>query len=156
MLIKVLKKGTFKESIHLTSWPNVVFCFVLPGVKTTCQKERATSLLQPVISVRLSLQIVRPMRQLSSKVMCDSNGGYSPVQCHRGTPFCWCSDKYGREIPRTRISGKPECGPTGNSQSCLKIMCNQKCILATAEYIRYLIISRALVGYEMVNSQRGA
>ena len=45
---------------------------------------------------------------------CDSKGGYKPVQCHRGTPFCWCVDKYGREVPRTRTSGKPKCGPMGN------------------------------------------
>ena len=46
---------------------------------------------------------------------CDANGGYSPVQCHRGTSFCWCVDKYDREVPRTRTSGKPKCGPVGKS-----------------------------------------
>lgn len=90
-----------------------IVCLFL-GVKTTCQRERTMSHLQPVVSMKLP-QLLRPMRPWSSLgVRCDANGGYNPVQCQRGTPFCWCVDKYGREVPRTRISGKPKCGPMGN------------------------------------------
>ena len=33
---------------------------------------------------------------------CDNSGSFNPQQCHPGTPYCWCVDKYGNEIPRTR------------------------------------------------------
>lgn len=83
------------------------------GVKTTCQRERDVNRLQPVVSMKLPQQLMRPDRPWSSMVKCNVNGGYSSVQCHQGTPFCWCVDKYGRELPRTRTSGEPKCGPMG-------------------------------------------
>ena len=83
------------------------------GVKTTCQRERDINRLQPVVSMKLPQQLMRPDRPWSSMVKCNVNGGYSSVQCHQGTPFCWCVDKYGRELPRTRTSGEPKCGPMG-------------------------------------------
>lgn len=83
------------------------------GVKTTCQRERDINRLQPVVSMKLPQQLMRPDRPWSSMVKCNVNGGYSSVQCHQGTPFCWCVDKYGRELPRTRTSEEPKCGPMG-------------------------------------------
>lgn len=83
------------------------------GVKTTCQRKRDINRLQPVVSMKLPQQLMRPDRPWWSMVKCNVNGGYSSVQCHQGTPFCWCVDKYGRELPRTRTSGEPKCGPMG-------------------------------------------
>lgn len=83
------------------------------GVKTTCQKERDIKRLQPVVSMKIPSQFVRASGPWWSALRCDVNGGYSPVQCLSRTSFCWCVDKYGREIPRTRISGTPRCGPMG-------------------------------------------
>ena len=82
-------------------------------MKTTCQKERDTKRLQPVVSMKIPSQYVRASGPWWSTLGCDVNGGYSPVQCLARTSFCWCVDKYGREIPRTRISGTPSCGPMG-------------------------------------------
>ncbi|XP_022806051.1 uncharacterized protein LOC111343164 [Stylophora pistillata] len=91
-----------------------------PGVKTTCQKERQIRQLQPVVSMKMPLQFLRPSGPWWSMVRCDDNGGYRPVQCHRGTPVCWCVDRYGREIPRTRLSGTPTCEPTAGLTMCQK------------------------------------
>lgn len=88
-------------------------CLYCPGVKTTCQKDRDIKRLQPVVSMKIPSQYVRASGPWWSTLRCDVNGGYSPVQCLARTSFCWCVDKYGREIPRTRISGTPRCGPMG-------------------------------------------
>jgi len=40
---------------------------------------------------------------------CEPDGGYEEVQCAETYGVCWCVDKDGREIPRTRQSGKPNC-----------------------------------------------
>ena len=37
-------------------------------------------------------------------VQCTSQGGYSPMQCHGSTGYCWCVDKSGKEIPNTRTA----------------------------------------------------
>lgn len=63
--------------------------------------------------MKIPSQFVRASGPWWSALRCDVNGGYSPVQCLSRTSFCWCVDKYGREIPRTRISGTPRCGPMG-------------------------------------------
>ncbi|XP_075049415.1 nidogen-2 [Mixophyes fleayi] len=44
---------------------------------------------------------------------CDSEGNYSPLQCHGSTGYCWCVNKEGEEIEGTRTSpgrGPPRCG----------------------------------------------
>ncbi|XP_057685264.1 nidogen-2 isoform X2 [Corythoichthys intestinalis] len=33
---------------------------------------------------------------------CDSNGHYTPLQCHGSTGHCWCVDSHGQERPGTR------------------------------------------------------
>ena len=33
---------------------------------------------------------------------CDKTGGYTPMQCDQSSGSCWCVDRLGREIPRTR------------------------------------------------------
>lgn len=33
---------------------------------------------------------------------CDNTGGYTPLQCDPSSNSCWCVDRLGREIPRTR------------------------------------------------------
>ena len=40
---------------------------------------------------------------------CRADGSYAPVQCHGSTGFCWCVTKDGKEIPNTRIRGRPKC-----------------------------------------------
>jgi len=44
---------------------------------------------------------------------CDGHGGYLRIQCHSGTPYCWCVDNYGKDVPNTQSSSKPYCGHTG-------------------------------------------
>ncbi|XP_020896594.1 equistatin [Exaiptasia diaphana] len=44
---------------------------------------------------------------------CDSNGAYKPVQCDP-SGYCWCVDRYGQELPRTKAKGIPKsCGLFG-------------------------------------------
>ncbi|EDO40366.1 predicted protein, partial [Nematostella vectensis] len=45
---------------------------------------------------------------------CTVDGRYSPMQCHYSSGYCWCVDEFGREVPNTRIQGKPICGIKGN------------------------------------------
>ena len=40
---------------------------------------------------------------------CDRTGSFNQVQCHQSTGYCWCVDKEGKEMPRTRTRGKPTC-----------------------------------------------
>lgn len=51
---------------------------------------------------------------------CDSTGRYERVQCDNPSnpKVCWCVDRYGREIPRTRKRGptKPACDSTGKER----------------------------------------
>ena len=45
---------------------------------------------------------------------CESDGSYSQVQCLDSSQYCWCVDKMGKEIHRTRVRGsRPRC-PTLN------------------------------------------
>ena len=37
---------------------------------------------------------------------CDETGGYSSLQCDQSSDSCWCVDRLGREIPRTRNDDK--------------------------------------------------
>ena len=41
---------------------------------------------------------------------CESDGSYSQVQCLDSSQYCWCVDKMGKEIHRTRVRGsRPRC-----------------------------------------------
>ncbi|KAJ7381019.1 hypothetical protein OS493_004614 [Desmophyllum pertusum] len=51
---------------------------------------------------------------------CKSNGDYEEVQCHGSTGYCWCVDKLGNELEGTRVRGKPNCTPSGNSEGAGK------------------------------------
>jgi len=44
---------------------------------------------------------------------CKLNGDYEEVQCHGSTGYCWCVDKLGNELPRTRTRGEPNCNLPG-------------------------------------------
>lgn len=44
--------------------------------------------------------------------LCDRYGGYRKVQCG-SLGECWCVDRYGNELPRTKTRGIPYCGPDG-------------------------------------------
>lgn len=50
---------------------------------------------------------------------CDKAGSYIPGQCNQAIGSCWCVDRLGREIPRTRevySKGRPRCDVTGNKK----------------------------------------
>lgn len=50
---------------------------------------------------------------------CDKAGSYIPGQCNQAIGSCWCVDRLGREIPRTRevySKGRPRCDLTGNKK----------------------------------------
>ncbi|XP_048581312.1 uncharacterized protein LOC5512067 isoform X7 [Nematostella vectensis] len=53
---------------------------------------------------------------------CTVDGRYSPMQCHYSSGYCWCVDEFGREVPNTRIQGKPICGIKGGSMSSCQRM----------------------------------
>ncbi|XP_043559465.1 testican-1-like isoform X3 [Chiloscyllium plagiosum] len=40
---------------------------------------------------------------------CNEDGYYKPIQCHSSTGQCWCADKYGNELPGSRMEGTPTC-----------------------------------------------
>ncbi|XP_060692796.1 testican-1 [Hemiscyllium ocellatum] len=40
---------------------------------------------------------------------CNEDGYYKSIQCHRSTGQCWCADKYGNELPGSRMEGTPTC-----------------------------------------------
>lgn len=40
---------------------------------------------------------------------CRSDGSYNPVQCEGSTPYCWCVNENGHEIPGTKELGQPKC-----------------------------------------------
>lgn len=46
--------------------------------------------------------------------LCDRYGGYRNVQCG-SLGECWCVDRYGNELPRTKTRGVPYCGPDGKN-----------------------------------------
>ena len=55
---------------------------------------------------------------------CDKAGSYIPGQCNPAIGSCWCVDKLGREIPRTRdvdSKGRPKCDATGSYKDTFKI-----------------------------------
>lgn len=72
----------------------------------------------PVIN---SLLVGETKCQKDSNAACDKYGGYIPGQCDQATDSCWCVDRLGREIPRTRVGyskGKPKCDVTGTYTLC--------------------------------------
>ena len=46
---------------------------------------------------------------------CKQDGSYDIIQCHHASGYCWCADELGREIPDTRVRGKPICGVKGKN-----------------------------------------
>ncbi|KAJ7356063.1 Nidogen-2 [Desmophyllum pertusum] len=50
---------------------------------------------------------------------CETDGSYSQIQCWPSTGYCWCADKNGVEIEKTRVRGKPVC-PSGRSKRSIK------------------------------------
>lgn len=50
---------------------------------------------------------------------CTYHGNFEQIQCHKSTSYCWCVDKTGVEIPRTRARGKPTCERGKTRQSNL-------------------------------------
>lgn len=44
--------------------------------------------------------------------LCDRYGGYRKVQCG-SLGECWCVDRYGNELPRTKTKGIPYCDLDG-------------------------------------------
>ena len=45
---------------------------------------------------------------------CNEDGSFKSEQCWGSTGYCWCVDEYGKEMPGTRIRGKPDCSKKGN------------------------------------------
>jgi len=41
---------------------------------------------------------------------CKEDGGYSAVQCHMTSGYCWCVDELGNEVQGSRKNGRPSCG----------------------------------------------
>ncbi|XP_061693207.1 nidogen-2 isoform X2 [Syngnathoides biaculeatus] len=57
---------------------------------------------------------------------CDSDGHYTPLQCHSSTGHCWCVDSQGQEIPGTRTppgTTPTDCNNTGPDR--LKSHCEE-------------------------------
>lgn len=44
----------------------------------------------------------------------NEDGSFKAEQCWGSTGYCWCVDEYGKEIPGTKIRGKPDCSKKGN------------------------------------------
>ncbi|XP_064632847.1 proteoglycan Cow-like [Lineus longissimus] len=40
---------------------------------------------------------------------CDSDGFYLPEQCHSSVGQCWCVDRNGRELDKSRVRGNADC-----------------------------------------------
>ena len=56
------------------------------------------------------------LRGLKSPIMknqfvplCSSDGSYAPLQCNTKQGYCWCSDKWGKEIKNTKTKRTPKC-----------------------------------------------
>ncbi|XP_019635444.1 PREDICTED: kielin/chordin-like protein [Branchiostoma belcheri] len=44
---------------------------------------------------------------------CDINGYYNATQCHGSTGYCWCVDRFGEEVPGSRVHhSTPICKPS--------------------------------------------
>ena len=46
---------------------------------------------------------------------CSADGSFKSKQCWGSTGYCWCVDKYGKEVPGTKIRGEPDCSKKGNN-----------------------------------------
>lgn len=70
-------------------------------------------------SISAGLETVCQAKQKDSSsnngvvLMCDKLGSYTRVQCMEGSPYCWCVDRYGKEVPRTRAKNIPRCNGQG-------------------------------------------
>ncbi|XP_073232292.1 equistatin-like [Porites lutea] len=100
-------------------WPSTGFCWCvdkfgeeIPGTKVRgkadCSKSTATKCEQ------LSSQASQNGGLLGSFVpKCNTDGSFSSEQCWSSTGFCWCVDKFGEEIPGTKVRGKADCTNKG-------------------------------------------
>ncbi|XP_016347777.1 H-2 class II histocompatibility antigen gamma chain-like [Sinocyclocheilus anshuiensis] len=61
------------------------------------------------VQSKCQLESQKEVRPGFYKSQCDKQGNYLPMQCWHSTGYCWCVDKDGKEIPDTRIRGRPEC-----------------------------------------------
>ena len=68
------------------------FCFISAHSLTPCQAQKKKD--ETACGGMMGCHIVQ----------CTSQGGYSPMQCHGSTGYCWCVDKSGKEIPNTRTA----------------------------------------------------
>ena len=100
VLTKNTKLVARRQESRLTLHKLQILLFLCLAGLTKCQKMRHTALAwtgQPP-----------PGRFVPQ---CDKTGRYEPVQCQGS--YCWCVDENGREIPRTHIKGKTDCGVPG-------------------------------------------
>ena len=56
-----------------------------------------------------------PVSLGSSRVECEHDGSFKPMQCSAVESECWCVDGLGHEVPKTRtpvyiVEHKPNCG----------------------------------------------
>ncbi|XP_026479237.1 LOW QUALITY PROTEIN: multiple epidermal growth factor-like domains protein 6 [Ctenocephalides felis] len=62
---------------------------------------------------------------------CDQDGSYAPVQCEvANNKTCWCVDRYGTELPKTRTTGnttRETCEALRESVPCLEVSCRMGC-----------------------------
>ena len=63
---------------------------------TKCQKEYVKAISKPHLLGRFIPH-------------CRQDGSFSPMQCRASTGFCWCVNQDGKEVPNTRIRGRPDC-----------------------------------------------
>ena len=83
------------------------------------------SVCSPSISLTPYTTAATKCEQLSSQAsanglvgayvpQCNEDGTFQSEQCWGSTGYCWCVDEYGKEIPGTKIRGKPNCSKKGN------------------------------------------
>ncbi|KAJ7987342.1 hypothetical protein DPEC_G00325490 [Dallia pectoralis] len=82
-----------------------------------CSSERTKSQCETLRDQLLGPQRPWPVALGQYVPTCDSQGAYEATQCHGSIGQCWCVDRNGKEIPRTRTrAGRPLCedqvGPT--------------------------------------------
>ena len=59
---------------------------------------------------------------------CKPDGGFKEVQCAKAYDVCWCVDKDGHDVPRTRQSGKPNCTIQGMKRTWITSILIKSCL----------------------------